>query len=452
MDTQRRRGIVAVVDTVEEESGAFDCGEIEVDEERLDQIVVIGLLDVQRWPRTHLAKDIFDALEEASIFVLVARCRLELLFRQRLCELFEDFPLVLRQLPRRDHLHRDEQVAAATTGHDVGHAFPAQAECCAGLRPLRDLQRLLALEARNGDFTAERERRVVERNFAEQIVTVAMEERMLLYMDDDVEVAGGATAAARFTLAAEAQPLSARDARGNLDGQLPGLLHATGSAARRARRTDDRPSSTALPAGSSNREEPLLIPQLTTAMTLRAGGRLRAGRSSRAVTRLARLLPRDLDRGLDTTGRFVERDLEVVAQIRATLRPSASALAAEHLANPEDVAETAQDVFKACEDRRIETAGRGAAKPGMPEAVVDMPFVGGGEHGIGFGRFLELLFGDLVAGIAIGMVLERELAIRALDFLVGGRPRNAEYLVVVAFAHAFATLTIAGRRRRFPSM
>src|SRR5262245_31537058 len=280
MGAQRRRGAIAVVDVVEEEPGILYCSEIEVDEERLDQIVVIGLLDLQRRPCAHLSKDIFDSLEEASVFVLVARCRFELLLRQRLCKLFEHFPLFLRQLPWRDDLHRDEQVAAAAAGHDVGHAFSTQAERCASLRPFRDLQRLLALEARDGDFAAERQRRVVERNLAEQVVAIAMEERVFLDVNHHIEVTGGAAATARLTLAAEAQPLSACDASGNLDRQLPGLLHSSGSAAGRARRADDRTRSTTLTAGPGNREEPLLIPQLPAAMTLRTCRRLRTRRRS----------------------------------------------------------------------------------------------------------------------------------------------------------------------------
>jgi hypothetical protein len=46
------------------------------------------------------------------------------------------------------------------------------------------------------------------------------------------------------------------------------------------------------------------------------------------------------------------------------------------------------------------------------------------------------------------MELHRELAIRALDFHLGGGPHHAEHLVVVALAHAFATFTIAGRNSR----
>jgi hypothetical protein len=83
---------------------------------------------------------------------------------------------------------------------------------------------------------------------------------------------------------------------------------------------------------------------------------------------------------------------------------------------------------------------------------VHVALVGVGEDRVGLGGLLELLLGLLVAGIAIRVVLERQLAIRALDFLLGGGPRNAEDLVVVAFTHALATFTIEGRRRRSPSM
>ena len=48
---------------------------------------------------------------------------------------------------------------------------------------------------------------------------------------------------------------------------------------------------------------------------------------------------------------------------------------------------------------------RGAADAGMAEAVVARALVVVAEHGVGLGRFLELLFRGLVARIAIGMVL-----------------------------------------------
>ena len=95
-------------------------------------------------------------------------------------------------------------------------------------------------------------------------------------------------------------------------------------------------------------------------------------------------------------------------------------------------------------------APRRAGHARVAEAVVARALVGVAEDGIRLGRFLEPLFGGGVARIAIGMVLERQLPVRALDVLLAGRAADAQDLVVVAFAHALATLTCAGRSSRDP--
>ena len=64
--------------------------------------------------------------------------------------------------------------------------------------------------------------------------------------------------------------------------------------------------------------------------------------------------------------------------------------------------------------------------PGVAEAVVQAALLAVGEHGVGFRGFLERFFGLVIAGIAVGMILQRELAVRALDLLIRGlraRPR-----------------------------
>src|SRR2546428_6232176 len=70
----------------------------------------------------------------------------------------------------------------------------------------------------------------------------------------------------------------------------------------------------------------------------------------------------------------------------------------------------------------------------------------------GLGGFLEFFFGELITRVAIRVVLQRELAIRAFDLNVGRRSGDPENLVVVPLGHAFATFTIAGRSRRSPIM
>jgi hypothetical protein len=156
----------------------------------------------------------------------------------------------------------------------------------------------------------------------------------------------------------------------------------------------------------------------------------------------------DLDVGLDALRRLLELDLEVIAKIRSALRSGAPAAAAE----PEDVAESPEDVFEAGELGGVEALG-GAADAGVAESIVARTLVAVAQDRIGLGRFLELVFGRFVALIAIGMKLERQLAIRALDLLLRGGPGDLEDHVIIALAHdAFATFTRAGRNSRSPSL
>src|SRR5690606_35292318 len=164
-----------------------------------------------------------------------------------------------------------------------------------------------------------------------------------------------------------------------------------------------------------------------------------------------------LDRRLGAGVRLFERDLEVVAQVRATLWTSAAA-PAEDIAEPEDIAQVREEVAEVGEDRRIEALGAARVHALVAEAVVARALLLVGKDRIRFGGLLEALFGLCVARIAIGVVLQRELAIRALDFVVGRAALDAQNLVVVTLhgrRHALvptacATRTIDGRINRSP--
>ena len=98
-----------------------------------------------------------------------------------------------------------------------------------------------------------------------------------------------------------------------------------------------------------------------------------------------------------------------------------------------------------------------AVHAGVSEAVVEAALVAIGKDRVGLGGFLEAFLGLAIVRVAIGMVLQRELAIRALDLLIGRFALDAQDFVVVPLAHAslilpLATLTIAGRISRSPSM
>src|SRR5262249_10585158 len=58
--------------------------------------------------------------------------------------------------------------------------------------------------------------------------------------------------------------------------------------------------------------------------------------------------------------------------------------------------------------------------PARPEVVVELALFGIGEHLIGLVDVLEARLGVFVAGVDVGVMLARQLAVRALDLLVGG--------------------------------
>src|ERR1700681_171369 len=163
-------------------------------------------------------------------------------------------------------------------------------------------------------------------------------------------------------------------------------------------------------------------------------------------------MARDLDGSLGPLRRFLERDLEIVAEVTATLRTAAAASAAEQVAEPEDVAQPAKQILETLEHGGIEASARRGADAGMTEPVVQAALLGVGEDRVRFRRFLEFLLGRVVAWIAIGMVLHRLLAVGALDLGVAGTARHAEDLVVIPLAHGLATFAIAGRSNRSPIM
>src|SRR6185369_11952180 len=116
-----------------------------------------------------------------------------------------------------------------------------------------------AVERRHLNLAAERHRREVHGNLAEEVHAVAAEERVLTHVHDDVEVAGRSAGGAGFAFADEPQLLAGGDARGNLDRNLTVARDASRAAALGARLRDDLAGAAALRAGPGDGEKALLI-------------------------------------------------------------------------------------------------------------------------------------------------------------------------------------------------
>jgi hypothetical protein len=68
----------------------------------------------------------------------------------------------------------------------------------------------------------------------------------------------------------------------------------------------------------------------------------------------------------------------------------------------------------------------------MPKLVIGRPFVGIGEHLVGFVYFLEPFLSPIVT-VAVRVVLKGQLAKSPPDFFIGGVFGHAQNLVVIPF-------------------
>ena len=132
--------------------------------------------------------------------------------------------------------------------------------------------------------------------------------------------------------------------------------------------------------------------------------------------------------------RLFKFDRDVFPQIGATLRASSSSRTgpAEEVAEPEEFAEDVAEILK---DAGIEArpGGANAAHTGVSIAVINGALFGICQHRVGFADFLKSFLRIRVIGIAVWMVLERQLAVCTLELGLGYRASNAENLVVIAF-------------------
>src|SRR5581483_9957234 len=128
----------------------------------------------------------------------------------------------------------------------------------------------------------------------------------------------------------------------------------------------------------------------------------------------------DADRRLLAAKRLFEGDFEVVAQIAAAARTALAAAPAAHRA-----------------EHLLEGVGKAAAllEGGVPEAVIGGALLVVLQNVVGFVDVLEFLLGGLVPGVAVGVVLHRQLAIGPLQFLGVGGSADAENLVEIALGH-----------------
>ena len=180
-----------------------------------------------------------------------------------------------------------------------------------------------------------------------------------------------------------------------------------------------------------NTEKSLLIAHLPVAIAATAGHRSFAFGSARAMTFFTSLVAAHVDFRVRPKNSFFKFQREIFAQISATLRTAAASppAPAKQIVDPKQVAEDFAEIL----DGSVVAASSSTTEPGVPVTVVGRTLVAVRQDGVGFAAFLEFFFRLRVIRIAIGMILQSELTICALDFLIAGFADNPQNLVVVAF-------------------
>src|SRR5256714_8928940 len=166
-----------------------------------------------------LDEGVFDPVEDATVVLrLVGDAR-------RGVQLLVERLLVLRERAR-DHDVEVHELVAAPGRAEMRHALATQANGLAMLCAGGDVDlRPLALDRRHVELVAERGLRRGDAKHVHEVVALALEARMVLEPDEDVEVARGAAAHPGFALAGDPELLPVVDARrdGEGDVALPAL-------------------------------------------------------------------------------------------------------------------------------------------------------------------------------------------------------------------------------------
>src|SRR4051812_36308020 len=201
--------------------------------------------------------------------------------------------LLLRQLLWHRDARDDVEIAVAAAAH-VRHALVTQLEARPGLRAGGYVHFLTAIKRRHFHRPPERESGEAHWHLAVEVILFTMKERVLLHVDDDVQVSLRPAGAPVFSFAIEPKPLAGCDAGGNLDRDLAFAGDPPGAAARRAGLGDRLARAAAVRTWPRNGEESLLIPQLPRPLALAAGLRRRAFSRTGAVAGLAGLFAGNL--------------------------------------------------------------------------------------------------------------------------------------------------------------
>src|SRR6185503_3889636 len=372
-----------------------------------------------------------------------------------LAQLLQQLALLRRELVRGPDVDPHVQIAVPALAQPR-QPFGADPVRHARLRAGLDPQHRLAERRRHLHLGAERGLRERDPEVVDQIVAVTLEARVVLDVEHRDQVAARPVARARDALAAQRQIVMIGDAGRDVDLNRLLALHAPVAPAHVARAVHHGAFTDARRTGRHGEELPeqrlRLTPHLAAAATgaARHGLRPAARPGPRALGAAVETL--DADRLRRAARDFGERQFQTdfdVMTAPAIAPPAAAEQALERAAaaaaaDPE-VAHEHHERFGKIEVHRAEAGAAAAAHPLVSIAVVGGALLRIAQHLVRFGDELELFFGCLVAVVAVGVALHRQLAVGLLDIRFAAVALDAEDDVEILLHAIRAAPPRAGR-------
>jgi hypothetical protein len=254
-----------------------------------------------------------------------------------------------------------------------------------------------------------------------------LEKRMLLHVNYDVKVTGGAVMQSGFSLALDAQSCAVVHAGWNPYFKHLFPSNAPSALAGFARFANHPACSAALATGSADGKKTLLVTHLPGAMACGTANRIFALRCSASITSAACILTRDFYFGLEAEGGLAERNFQVIAEIGASFRTTAPAPA-------KDVAKSkkfAKYVAEVAKGGRVEAA-KSTLKPAVTIAIVTRALIRIAQDAICLRGFFESFLGIFIVRILIGMIFKSQFPVGAFNLLIRGVMGNPKYFVAIS--------------------
>jgi hypothetical protein len=202
---------------------------------------------------------------------------------------------------------------------------------------------------------------IADRHAAEQMHPVALEDRVLFHLDEDVKIARRPAAQTGLALTGQPDAGAGLHPCGMFTDSCFSFCDPALAAAGLARVLDDLAHAVAGGAGAFDGEEALLRPHLAHAVAGRAGDRFGPAFRARAVAGVAGDRGRHRDRLLAAGIGLFQRDPQVIAQVRPALgarTATATATAPAH--------EIAEQVFEHVREGRRNRPAAPPKPPGPP--------------------------------------------------------------------------------------